>query len=204
LLLKGIAGDLTGEQRRQVEMVQRASDRLSSFASALMEAQQAESLHTPAADEFDIVSLVESVVIGLDSFADDKGLALEFSAQESAVTVRSDRYKVQQILLNLLSNAIRYTQSGSVTATVNSCAEGFVTIVVSDTGVGIAPASLASLFDVPETATGKAGIGLPASMQIARALGGSIEVESTPGAGSTFSLKLPCTESEQEKDRANE
>lgn len=193
LLLEGIAGGLTGEQRRQVEMVQQAGSRLSAFASTLVELQLAEAERLPQSEEFDLVSLVESVVTGLDSFADDKGLALTFVAEKGPVMVHTDRYKVQQILLNLLSNAIRYTKEGAITAAVSG-RDGRVRVSVSDTGVGIEPEALGTLFDAPETAAGKAGIGLPASRRIASAIGATIEVESTPGTGSTFSLSLPCHE----------
>lgn len=204
LLLEGLAGDLTGEQRRQVEMVQQAGARLSAFAGALMESQRAEAEHVPDSEEFDLVSLVESVVLGLDSFAEDKGLALTFIAESRPVAVHSDRYKVQQVLLNLLSNAIRYTEQGAITATVSGCAEGYVRVAVSDTGVGMDPGSLATVFNAPESGKGKAGSGLPASRQIASAIGGTIDAESIPGSGSTFSLRLPCCETPEQEKESND
>lgn len=204
LLLEGIAGELTGEQRRQVEMVQQAGTRLSSFASALVESHSAQA--DPAqAGEFDLVSLVESVTLGLASFAEDKGLSLCFETAERPVVVRSDRYKVQQILLNLLSNGIRYTETGFVTVSVTGCRDGQTSVAVSDTGVGIAPDVLATLFSGGAEVTGKAGIGLPASKRIATAVGGTIDAESTPGRGSVFTLRLPCPENgDQDKDANDE
>lgn len=205
LLLEGMAGELTPEQRRQVEMVRQAGSRLSTFANGLVETHrdtEADSL--PATDEFNLVDLVQSVVLGLASFAEDKGLSLEFETHSSSLVIASDRYKVQQVLLNLLSNAIRYTERGGVTASVSGCVDGQVSVTVRDTGVGISTERLASIFDGPEITPGKAGIGLPASKHIAASLGGAIDAKSTPGTGSVFSLRLPCGASDAELEDDHE
>lgn len=205
LLLEGIAGELTSEQRRQVEMVQQAGTRLSTFATALVETHREQPDHTPLAEEFDLVGLVESVTLGLASFAEDKGLALRFDAAEERVIVCSDRYKVQQVLLNLLANAIRYTDAGSVSVRVSGCEDGQASVSVCDTGVGIAPDALATLFSGPTDVKGKAGMGLPASKRIATTLGGAIDVESEHGRGSVFTLRLPCSDHcDDDKDETDE
>jgi len=139
-----------------------------------------------ACEEFDLVSLVESVLSGLAPFAQDKGLTMRFDAEQRPVFVRTDRFKALQVLLSLLSSVIRCTAEGSVTATVVREPAGEVLVTV-DAGPGIEPSASSTLFEGPETNHAKAGIGLPASRRLATLLGGTIEV----GIDSTFILRLP-------------
>lgn len=192
LLLGGTPGDLNREQRRQIEMIQQAGRRLAAFATTLIETHRVEAADLICEPEsFDLVDLVESVLFGLASFAEDKGLSLALVADERPIDVDTDRYKLQQILLNLLSNAIRYTERGSVTVAVAREGDAGATVAVADTGPGMPPERLATLFDGPEVHDSSAGIGLPASRRIASLLGGTIEVESALARGSVFTLRLP-------------
>ncbi|MDO8880395.1 MAG: PAS domain-containing sensor histidine kinase [Coriobacteriia bacterium] len=192
LMLGGMAGELTDEQRRQTAMVLEAGRRLSAFVNSLIESQRDDDGDLRCEPEaFDLVELVESVVFGLSSFAADKGLRIAMAADVRPIDVETDRYKVQKVLLNLLSNAIKYTERGEVSVTVGHSEEGQSTITVSDTGRGIDPERLKSLFEGPEMHEPAAGIGLPASRRIADALGATIEVASVPGRGSVFTLRLP-------------
>jgi signal transduction histidine kinase len=117
---------------------------------------------------------------------------------EASTLVRADRDKLQQIALNLLSNAIKFTPVGG-TITMSCRAQGELGLVeVSDTGIGIAPERLESVFD-PFIQVGRAlnrphegvGLGLAISRDLAQAMGGTLTVRSTPGEGSVFTLKLP-------------
>lgn len=190
LLLSGRAGDLAEEQLAQVQMIREASASLTSLASTLAEAREID--EAPVShDEFDLVGLVESVAFGLTAFAEDKRLTLRISAPERPVAVETDRYKLQQIVLNLLSNAIRYTEKGGVTVTVAPDTADWCLVTVSDTGPGLPPERARRIFDGPEVHQFAAGIGLPTSRRIAETLGGTISVESTPGRGSAFTLRIP-------------
>ncbi len=192
LLLGGTPGELSREQKRQIEMIQQAGKRLTAFATTLIETRRVESAEfTCEPEAFDLVDLVESVLFGLASFAEDKGLSLTLVADERPIDVETDRYKLQQILLNLLSNAIRYTEHGGVTVTVGREGDDESMVAVADTGPGLPPERVATLFDGPEVHDSAAGIGLPASRRIASLLGGTIEVESTPTKGSVFTVRLP-------------
>lgn len=192
LLLGGKSGELSEEQRRQIGMIQQAARRLTAFANTLIETHRAEEGEVTFEPEgFDLVDLVESVLFGLASFGEEKGLYLGFSAAERPLEVNTDRYKLQQILLNLLSNAIRYTHRGGVNVNVTRGEDGYDTISVADTGPGLRSDELSTLFDGPEVHNSAAGIGLPASQRLARALGGEIEVQSELGHGSVFSLRVP-------------
>ena len=192
LLASGAPGELSSEQRRQVEMIQQAGKRLSAFAATLMETRRvAESEMACESEELDLVSLAESVLFGLSAFAEDKGLRLSLEADERPIEVVTDRYKLQQIMLNLLSNAIRYTDRGGVTVTIAREPDGRNSVSVADTGPGLAPEQLARVFDGPEVHDSAAGIGLPTSRRIAAMLGGTITATSELRRGSVFTLIIP-------------
>jgi signal transduction histidine kinase len=113
--------------------------------------------------------------------------------------VRSDRQKVKQIVLNLLSNALKFTPKGSVTITANYDARNrIVKISVRDTGVGIGEEDQVKVFEdfrqldsSPARGYGGTGLGLSICRRLAQMLDGSIDLTSEPGKGSTFSLSLP-------------
>ena len=113
------------------------------------------------------------------------------------LSVRADTEKLQQILLNLLGNAIKFTDRGEVRVTC-SVQQNTVAIAVTDTGIGIAPEKLAGIFEpfvqIDQRLTREndgVGLGLAISRELARGMGGDLTAESTPGEGSRFSLTLP-------------
>jgi signal transduction histidine kinase len=115
-------------------------------------------------------------------------------------SLRSDRQKVKQIVLNLLSNALKFTPSGSVTMTASyDSSARQVAVAVKDTGVGIPVEDQAKVFEdfrqldsSPARGYGGTGLGLSICRRLANILGGTIELSSEPGAGSTFTLRLPA------------
>ena len=112
---------------------------------------------------------------------------------------KSDRQKVKQIVLNFLSNALKFTPSGKVTIKASCDTKGrSVAIAVSDTGVGIGPEDQAKVFEdfrqldsSPARGYGGTGLGLSICRRLSQMLGGTIELESDLGTGSTFTLRLP-------------
>ena len=129
-----------------------------------------------------------------------RGLALVRDCDPGDLAVRADREKLQQVLLNLLGNAIKFTDApGEVHMCCASAGDGRVAITVRDTGVGIAPEKLASIFEpfvqVDQRLTRPhegVGLGLAISRELARGMGGDLLAESAPGKGSTFTLLLPA------------
>jgi CheY-like chemotaxis protein len=131
--------------------------------------------------------------------AETKGLAFDFRVDEAANGWwRGDSDRLRQIVGNLLSNAVKFTAQGSVSALVDVGANGGLRMVVRDTGVGIAPEKLPTLFEkftqADNSATrrfGGTGLGLAICRELTQMMGGSINVESREGHGSTFTVELP-------------
>jgi signal transduction histidine kinase len=126
--------------------------------------------------------------------ARQKSLELEIRAGEP-VHVVTDPGRVRQIVLNLLSNAVKFTDAGSVRVKVSSAGR-WAEVRVEDTGPGIAPEDHERVFQEFEQTGGSAGrggtgLGLPISRRLAGLLGGSLSLESAPGQGSAFTLRLP-------------
>ena len=129
--------------------------------------------------------------------ADAKGLRLEVEVPDQPIWLRTDRVKLARVISNLLGNAIKFTQTGSVTVSVSEMAE-FVRIRVRDTGVGIAKEHLDHIFDEFAQFHNEIrnhdegwGLGLPICRRLITALGGDLSVESKPGLGSNFFVHLP-------------
>jgi len=192
--------ETTPKQKQQIETINRSGEHLLTLINDVLEMAKAESGRTtltPAA--FDLHALIDDVENMLRARAEAKGLRLEVERGAGLPRfVTADEGKLRQILLNLLSNALKFTVKGAVILRVNSVvraeSESHLTIEVEDTGPGITPQELTKLFHPFEQAqAGRAGgtgtgLGLAISRGYARLMGGDITVKSVPGRGSVFSL----------------
>jgi signal transduction histidine kinase len=152
-----------------------------------------------AADEGDIVNfhcLVDPALKVAE--VHDKVLIVE--AQENPGALNADLMRLKQILLNLLSNACKFTKEGEVALRVHKMADGrdWVELAVADTGIGLTPEQQAKLFQEFTQADsltarryGGTGLGLALSRKLARMMGGDVTVTSEPGKGSVFTVRLP-------------
>lgn len=148
-------------------------------------------------EEVDPDEVLEHAYMALTATAEGKGIAYEHRIGRLE-PVHTDPTRVQQIVGNLLSNALHWTPEGGVVRlAAHTGSEGSLVVTVSDSGPGIAPERQAAIFEPftssesPDGRTGS-GLGLAISRQLARALGGDVSVESTAGAGSSFRLRLPA------------
>lgn len=198
ILLQGLVGPLNDEQRKQLGMVRDSSTHLLDLINDVLdiskiEAGQLEVAYAP----FDLRASLEKAVRTLRPLAEHRGLHLELEIAPEVGTLVSDRRRVEQVLLNLAGNAIKFTEQGGVNLRCRT--EGTrVVFQIQDTGIGIRPEDLPLLFqpfrqvDIGTTRKYEGtGLGLSICKRLIELMGGRIEVESTPGMGSTFTFMLP-------------
>jgi signal transduction histidine kinase len=152
-------------------------------------------------ESFDLGELIDSVASTVDSLVKKKRNKLVVERRGELGSVKADLIKIRQMLFNLISNAAKFTEDGQITLLVARSvgADGdWVTYAVSDSGIGIPADKIDSLFEefsqVEATTTrdyGGTGLGLAITKRFCELMGGTITVESKPGKGSTFTLKLP-------------
>lgn len=197
IVVQGLAGPLNQEQHHQLSIVQESAHMLLELINEILDISRIEAGKLQLApQEFDLADLLRRRVDALASVAATKGLTLE-TRVAAGIRISSDPKRVAQIVTNLLSNAVKFTDAGKVT--LEACVEQEqIAVVVQDTGPGISAEDLAQLFR-PFAQVGNAGsqhregtgLGLVISLYLARAMGGDITVQSTPGHGSRFKLVLP-------------
>jgi signal transduction histidine kinase len=151
---------------------------------------------TPLAVEpFDLRELFNELVTACRPAIEAKGLRLSARFDADVTTVLSNRIKVKQVALNLLSNATKYTKAGEIALAMGGHGEGGWYLRVSDTGVGIAPADRDRVFDEFERAAGDdipgVGLGLAIVKELCRVLDGRIRFETREGLGTTFDISFP-------------
>ena len=200
LLLGGIYGEMPERQESAVDGVRtRARDLLELINDILDLAKIEAGALDLRVDEFTLGSIVGEVVETGRILALDKPMELSWSDDgASEVVLRTDRQKVQQILVNLVNNAIKFTHQGTIAICTSSPSADQVLIEVVDSGIGIPDDQRDAIFDefrqVDGTSTRQyegTGLGLAISRKFAIGLGGELAVSSEVGRGSTFSLRFP-------------
>jgi signal transduction histidine kinase len=197
ILAQGISGPLTAEQSAEISQARLASEQLLEVVDALLDftALKRGTLEV-VIDDFDPRLPLRDAMRAAKGLPADVQLIAEETVQDLP-TMRGDRRRITRILASLLANAFKFTITGEVRAAV-SVTNGRVQYRVEDTGIGIEPAAQLVVFDefrqVDGTAArryGGTGLGLALSRGVARLLGGDIDLVSTPGRGSMFTLHLP-------------
>ena len=163
-------------------------------------------------EDFSVPTLVRDIAAVIHPLAQKNGNRVEVVCPDDAGDMRADLTKVRQALFNLLSNACKFTDRGTVTLTVaREPGDGgdWLSFRVRDTGIGMTAEQMAKLFQEfsqADAATtrkyGGTGLGLALSRRLSRMMGGDITVESAPGAGSTFTMRLPATVAERRAEPA--
>jgi len=199
LLEMGIGGPVTEAQREYLSKIQRSQRHLLGIISDLLnfsriEAGQIEYQRVPVP----LRQSIDAIVSMLEQQAGEKGIALSLGDCPQGLAALGDAARIDQIILNLCSNALKFTPAGGrVEVTCQDRGEQ-VAVRVTDTGVGIAPEQTERIFE-PFVQLGRdltsaqegTGLGLAISRDLARGMGGNLGVESTLGVGSTFTLTLP-------------
>jgi signal transduction histidine kinase len=194
--------DLTDEQRENLHFILNAARHLLALINEVLDIAAIEAGRLPLSLEpVAVADVVAETVSLIRPLADQHQVLLVSPPVSCQVHVMGDRQRLKQILLNLLSNAVKYNRQGGRVELVCGPADGDrMRVAVRDTGPGIPPDALGQLF-VPferlgseQTGVEGAGLGLPLSKRLAEAMGGTLEVSSSAGQGSTFWVELPQAE----------
>jgi len=198
IMLQGLAGDLTPEQSKQLGMINNSGRHLLGLINEVLDLAKVESgQNRPVICEVDVGTMAREMFRTVMPMAEGKGIEMRWACPEDLRPVLTDMLRLDQILLNLLGNAVKFTEHGHVGATVSQDDSG-VTISVEDSGCGIAAEDLERIFDDfyqvarhSSARSGGAGLGLAVSRRLAESIGARIEVASEPGRGSVFTLSIP-------------
>jgi GAF domain-containing protein/HAMP domain-containing protein/anti-sigma regulatory factor (Ser/Thr protein kinase) len=198
LLLDGLYGKLGDKAQGVLERVQSNGKHLLGLINDVLDLAKIEAGQlTLMIADYSVGAIVQSVVAATESLAKAKGLELRAEIAPAMPLGRGDERRLTQVLLNLVGNAIKFTETGSVTVTAR-LREGMFRLDVRDTGPGIAEADQGRIFEefqqVDNSSTrkkGGSGLGLAISRRIVELHGGTIAVESQLGAGATFRIELP-------------
>ena len=200
LLAENKNGNLTAEQIKYAVTIESAGKDLLSLINDVLDLSKIEAGHMEVNTEpVKVQRLLTSLRDIFEPIASQKSLELVFEAEASAPEmIETDPLRLEQVLKNLLSNALKFTESGSVKLTVSGLPDERICFSVSDTGIGIAPEKQKTIFDPFFQADGTTarkyggtGLGLSISRNLGRLLGGSIQLVSEAERGSTFALILP-------------
>jgi len=200
VLLRRVDGGLTPEQEVEVGYIRKATDQLSELVEDLLDLAKVEAGKISIRPvEFDVTSLFSSLRGMLRPLLVNELVSLVFENPSGLPPLNTDEGKVSQILRNLLSNALKFTERGDVRVSATLASSGdAVVFSVADTGLGIAPDDQDRIFqefgqlDNPiQRRVRGTGLGLPLSRKLATLLGGSLTVQSEPGVGSTFHATIP-------------
>ena len=201
MLLNNVTGQVTEPQRKSLSRIDSNARHLLALINDILDITRIEAGRMPLnATTFGIGELFKEVQSELEPIIKRSNLAVSTRVRGAVPSLRSDRQKVKQIVLNLLSNALKFTPAGSVTMTASYDARlRQVAIVVKDTGVGIPLDDQVKVFEdflqldsSPARGYGGTGLGLSICRRLAQILGGTIELHSSAGHGSTFTLRLPA------------
>ena len=201
ILLKGWSGEINDEQETQLKIVQSSSRHLLSLINDVIDISKIEAGTVElSCSSFDFVPVLNEVMDSFKEQAEEQSIVLK-SDLPGRINIYGDERRTKQIVLNLISNAIKFTDEGTVTLKAEVRDDSAV-ISVTDTGIGIPDEKISGLFrpffrvHTEGRLTEGTGLGLYLSEKIARALGGKITVKSILGQGSEFTLTIPlrCVE----------
>ncbi|VTU38367.1 response regulator [Variovorax sp. RA8] len=201
LLGDNAQGNLNAEQVKFAESIYASGNDLLLLINDILDISKVEAGKLEVVPErFEIAKLAESLKMSFVPQAAQKGLAFRLDVRPDApAALVNDRQRVEQILKNLLSNALKFTERGEVALTMTGAPDGGASFAVSDSGIGIPADQQQVIFEAFRQADGTTsrryggtGLGLSISRDLTRLLGGTLTVHSVPGTGSTFTLHLPA------------
>ncbi len=201
VILKGIDGPITDQQRNDLTSIYNNGQHLLGLINNILDFSKIEAGKLELNfEEVDLRQKIQTAVRSAAGLLQDKPVELEVQLPEGPLTVEADGTRFQQILLNLVSNAAKFTEAGKITITAGRH-DDWLTVSVADTGIGIPDDKITEIFkeftQVDSSNTRRfsgTGLGLPIAKRLVELHGGRIWAESQPGRGSTFTFKLPVRE----------
>jgi signal transduction histidine kinase len=199
-LLRNVAGDLQVQQRRNVERIDSNAQNLLSIINDILDISRIEAGRMPlTVSDFALANLIKEVLTEVEPLIVRSKLVVDSRVAEDLPSVVSDRQKMKQILINLVTNALKFTPQGSVTVAVEHRPEDDrILVSVQDTGIGIAAQDQEAIFEdfrqadnSPSRPYTGAGLGLAICRRLTVMLDGTLGVQSRPGEGATFTLAIP-------------
>ena len=199
ILLQGLAGSLNQEQQKQMSMVQGSARHLLALINDVLDISKIEAGQLELfVSSFDLRSSIEKTAALVLPQAQKKGISLQTSISDDVQTITADQRRLEQVMLNLLNNAVKFTEKGNVRLSCFS-ENSHVVLSVADTGIGMKPEELPDLFKpFHQIDTGLArrhegsGLGLSICKRLMDLMDGTIQVESRWGQGSTFTIHFPA------------
>ena len=196
-MLQGISGTLNKEQQKQLRTVEKSADHLLSLINDVLDLSRIEAGRFEVyPSTFDVRDSISKTIHMVTPLAEEKGLHLDVEIDDGVANIHNDRRRFEQVLINLLNNAVKFTDRGTVTLKCSICMDHLVLTVV-DTGIGIGFEDQKSLFqpfcqlnagiDQRHEST---GLGLAIARHLCEMMGGEISVASDLGVGSTFKFSL--------------
>ena len=200
ILLQGLAGELNEEQRKQLTMVRDSSRHLLSLINDLLDMSKIEAGKARLSlQEFGLDDVVREVIGSFAPLASRKGLEIHGDIP-AGIILYSDKRRLKQVLMNLVSNAVKFTDQGSVRIAARTLEDGMLEVRVTDTGMGIEDEDMRRLFEpfqqIDMSLTKKyegTGLGLYLTRKLVVLLGGDISARSECGKGSEFAFTLPLS-----------
>jgi signal transduction histidine kinase len=199
LLADGIPEPVSEGQRTQLARVNASARHLLELIDEVLTLSRLEAgREVMAPREVVVADVLDQAAVMIEPMANARRLRLDVHRPSPSLRIETDAGKLRQILLNLLTNAVKFTDEGSIVLSAAEDGDATVVFQVSDSGIGIAPEHQQQIFEsfwqVQQTMTrrvGGAGLGLNVAQQLAKLLGGEVTVESALGKGSTFTVRLP-------------
>jgi signal transduction histidine kinase/CheY-like chemotaxis protein len=204
MLIEDAADEGNAEMAADLEKIHAAGKHLLSLINDVLDLSKVEAGKMDIyLETFDVSAMIAEVVATIESVVQQKKNRLHVEVDPSLGEMRADLTKVRQALFNLLSNAAKFTEEGDIRLSAKKThaeGEGWALFAVSDTGIGIPPDKIGAIFEefsqAEESTTrnfGGTGLGLAITRRFCQLMGGDVDLESTVGEGSTFTIRLPIS-----------
>lgn len=200
LIREGVYGKISKEQEDALDGIDESAQSLLGLINQTLDYAKLESKQMPLViSDVNLTKLVDSTITAVQGLTKDKPYKIQKKLPSKPCVLKSDSGKIKQILTNLISNAVKFTDTGKVQVSLETLPEKSCIIKVTDTGIGIDLKDQTIIFEAfrqldgsSTRAAGGTGLGLAISMKLAILFGGKLEVESKKGKGSVFSLIIPA------------